>query len=178
MMASLQASLRGQALHFGDNLAGLMANVNRLVYETSTTNRYATFFYAQYCPKTRRLVYVNAGHNPPYLLRKNGGELDLILLEEGGPVVGMLPPILVNYSQGEIVLQSGDMIVGFTDGISEAMNALEDEWGEEAMLVELRSVAEAAPESILQHIVAEADKFADGAKQHDDMTMIVIKIAE
>ncbi|MDQ3042294.1 MAG: SpoIIE family protein phosphatase, partial [Acidobacteriota bacterium] len=109
MMASLQASLRGQAIHFKSDLAGLMKQINSLVYEASTSNRYATFFYAQYEPATGKLAYVNAGHNPPFLIRRSG---EVLRLEEGGAVVGMLPPMLVNYKQGEITLQKGDLIVG------------------------------------------------------------------
>jgi phosphoserine phosphatase RsbU/P len=173
MMASLQASLRGQAIHCGSDLAALMRHVNTLVYEASTSNRYATFFYAQLDTKTRTMIYVNAGHNPPFLLRKNG---EVVRLEEGGAVVGMLPTMFINYIQGEIQLETGDLLVGYTDGISEAMNPAEEEWGEDAMLEELKSVYAAPSEEILNHIVECADKFADGAKQHDDMTMIIVKI--
>lgn len=175
MMASLQASLRGQAIHSGDDLASLMSNVNRLVYEASTTNRYATFFYAQYEAATRKLVYVNAGHNPPYLLRDGSDEP--ILLTEGGPVIGMLPPMLVSYSHGEVVLEPGDLIVGFTDGISEAMNPAEEEWGEEALLGYLNTIRDLSTQEIQDLCVSAADKFADGAKQHDDMTMIVLRVS-
>jgi len=175
MMASLQASLRGQAIHFKSDLAGLMKQINSLVYEASTSNRYATFFYAQYEPSTRKLAYVNAGHNPPFLIRKDG---EVLRLEEGGAVVGMLPSMLVNYEQGEIELQSGDLLVGFTDGISEAMNPKEEEWSEDAMLAELKNVTEKTSVEILPLIVACADKFADGAKQHDDMTMIIVKVMD
>ncbi len=173
MMASLQASLRGQAIHFKSDLAGLMKQINSLVYEASTSNRYATFFYAQYEPATRKLTYVNAGHNPPFLIRKSG---EVVRLEEGGAVVGMLPSMLVNYKQGEIELQTGDLLVGYTDGISEAMNPQEDEWSEDAMLEELKKVHEKPAVEILPYIVACADEFASGAKQHDDMTMIVVKV--
>lgn len=174
MMASLQASLRGQAIHSGDDLSSLMSNVNRLVYEASTTNRYATFFYAQYEANTRMLTYVNAGHNPPYLLR--GGQDEPILLTDGGPVVGMLPPMLVKYSQGEIQLKPGDLIVGFTDGISEAMNPKDEEWGEEALLAKLQTILDKSPTEIHDACVAGADAFANGAKQHDDMTMIAVRV--
>ena len=177
MMASLQASLRGQALHSGDDIAGLMTHVNTLVYEASTTNRYATFFYAQFDPKTLHLSYVNAGHNLPFLLRPNGADLEVISLEVGGPVVGMLPSMIAKYEQGEIQLQAGDMLVGFTDGISEAMNPAEEEWGEDSLLEELKQLGELNSKDILERIVAGADKFADGAKQHDDMTMIVVKVS-
>jgi sigma-B regulation protein RsbU (phosphoserine phosphatase) len=177
MMASLQASLRGQAIHSNDDLAGLMVRVNKLVYDTSTTNRYATFFHAQYDPKTKQLIYVNAGHNPPYIIRRSEGDVEVIELKDGGAVVGMLPPILVNYSQGQIELKPGDLLVGFTDGISEAMNPKEEEWGEEAVLAELKTVDGKPCKEILEHIVAAADRFADGAKQHDDMTMIVLRFS-
>lgn len=176
MMASLQASLRGQVLHAGDDLAGLMDHVNKLVYEASTTNRYATFFYAQYETRTGRLSYVNAGHNPPFLLRPNGDRFDVIRLETGGPVVGMLPSLLASYEQGEIQLKTGDVLVGFTDGVSEAMNPHEEEWGEEAMLQELKRISGNSSEQVLQRIIAAADTFANGAKQHDDMTVIVVRI--
>lgn len=176
MMASLQASLRGQAIHSGDDIAGLMTHVNTLVYDASTTNRYATFFYAQYDPSNRNLSYVNAGHNPPFLLRHSGGDVEVIKLEVGGAVVGMLPSMIVHYDQGDIQLKIGDMLVGFTDGISEAMNPKEEEWGEDALLEELKTLDGKLSEEILLHIVAAADKFADGAKQHDDMTMIVVRV--
>lgn len=177
MMASLQASLRGQALHSGDNLAGLMTHVNTLVYEASTTNRYATFFYARYDPESRNLSYVNAGHNPPFLLRPDDDScVEVIKLETGGAVVGMLPSMLARYEQGEIQLQPGDLLVGFTDGISESMNNAEEEWGEDELLQELKFLMDEPPQEILQRVVAAADRFADGAKQHDDMTMIVVKV--
>ena len=173
VMASLQASLRGQSLHFKDDLAGLMKQINSLLYDASTSNRYATFFYAQYESETRKMTYVNAGHNPPFLLRKNG---EVLTLEEGGTVVGMLPSDFVDYKQGELELEAGDMLVGFTDGISEAMNSNEEEWGEDAMLVELKKVCEKPSAEILPYIVKCADEFANGAKQHDDMTMIIVKV--
>ncbi|MBX3245446.1 MAG: SpoIIE family protein phosphatase, partial [Acidobacteria bacterium] len=131
MMASLQASLRGQAIHAGDEMAAMMAHINGLVYEASTSNRYATFFYAQYDPASHILNFVNAGHNPPFLLRGSGEDTEVIKLETGGPVIGMLPAMLVSYEQGSIELKDDDLLVGFTDGISEAMNPKEEEWGED-----------------------------------------------
>lgn len=77
MMASLQASLRGQLLHGNGDLTRLMASINRLVYETSEIERYATFFYAEYDPSPCCLTYVNAGHNVPMLWRKCDGNWDV-----------------------------------------------------------------------------------------------------
>lgn len=176
MMASLQASLRGQALHAGKDMAAMMEHINALVYEASTTNRYATFFYAQYDSASRILSYVNAGHNPPFLLRGSDDDIEVIKLETGGPVIGMLPAMLVRYEQGSVELQKGDLLVGFTDGISEAMNPDEEEWGEDAMLEELKNIKNLSAKEILERIVAGADNFAAGAKQHDDMTLVVVGV--
>jgi sigma-B regulation protein RsbU (phosphoserine phosphatase) len=86
--------------------------------------------------------------------------------------------MLVNYTQGEIDLQPGDLLVGSTDGITEAMNPNEEEWGEDAALEELKTLDGKSCVEILEHVVAAADRFAAGAKQHDDMTMIVIRVNE
>jgi sigma-B regulation protein RsbU (phosphoserine phosphatase) len=88
----------------------------------------------------------------------------------------MLPSMLVNYKQGEIELQTGDVLVGYTDGISEAMNHAEEEWSEDEMLDRLRTVTEKTAAEIIPFIVQCADEFAAGAKQHDDMTMIVVRV--
>ena len=173
LMASLQASLRGQAIHFKDDLASLMSQVNKLVYEASTTNRYATFFYSQYDPQTKKLTYVNAGHNPPFLFCQNG---ELWRLEEGGAVVGMLPSEFISYKQGEIEMQPGDLLIGFTDGISEAMNREDEEWGEEQMIEAIRAKIDLPAREMLDYLIACADEFANGAKQHDDMTAIIVRV--
>jgi phosphoserine phosphatase RsbU/P len=176
LMASLQASLRGAAIQGTEDLATLMSHVNKLVYDASTSNRYATFFYSQYDSKTRRLAYVNAGHNPPFLFRQNGKDYELLRLEDGGAVVGMLPPEFIFYKQGEIELQTGDLLVGFTDGISEAMNPAEEEWGEENMIAAIKTQINLKSSEMLKYLVEQADAFADGAKQHDDMTLIIVRV--
>ncbi len=170
LMASLRSSLRGQTIGGTTELAGLMANMNILVYEASTSSRYATFFYAQYDPAMRRLDYVNAGHNAPLILRGN----ELLQLDEGGPVVGLLPnPI---YCQASMQLLPGDTFIGFTDGVSEAMNADDEEWSEEAMIEAARKFEGLGARELIDAIIAEADRFAAGAEQHDDMTLLVIKV--
>lgn len=174
MMASLQASLRGQALHSGDDLAALMSQVNKLLYEASTSNRYATFFYGQLDMSLRKLTYVNAGHNPPFLFRR-GADVP-VRMETGGPVIGMLPPTIVSYSQGEIDIEAGDLIVGFTDGISESMDPQEEEWGEDALQAEILKDVDRSAHQILDRLMDAADIFANGASQHDDMTIVVVKI--
>jgi len=170
LMASLQASVRGQS-QAGGHVAELIESVNRLVFDASPTNRYATFFYAQFDPATRRLVYTNAGHNPPILLR--GAET--MRLESGGPPVGLFR--FSRYTQAEIDLNPGDFLLLFTDGISEAENPAQEEWGEDALIVAARACQSLTPAETIDRILACADAFAAGAPQHDDMTLVVARVS-
>ena len=171
LMASLRASLRGVTLDNPRDFAKLMHKVNRLVYEASASNRYATFFFAAWDPKTRRLECVNAGHNPPVLLR-NG---QVIRLEAGGPVVGLLP--FAPYTEQALTLEPGDLLLLYTDGISEAMTHDDEEWGEERMIEAARKVRNRTADEVLRAIFDDADKFTAGAPQHDDMTMLILKLS-
>jgi len=170
LMSNLHASLRGQTLAEVSDLSALMRNINQMMYEASSSNRYATFFYGEYCPRTRRLDFVNAGHNAPMILR---GE-DCLRLEAGGPVVGLLKQ--VEYRQDCIELETGDVLVGFTDGISEAMTADEKEWEEEGLLEALRQSRRRPADAIVAWIFDAADSFTRGATQYDDMTLVVLKV--
>jgi sigma-B regulation protein RsbU (phosphoserine phosphatase) len=172
-MASLQASLRGEATRMTEDLAALVSNVNRLVYEASSANRYATFFYGQYNPASRQLAYVNAGHNPPMLFHRAAGEWQLSRLETGGTVVGLLEKF--PYQQGSVTIAPGDLFIAFTDGMSEAMNAADEEWGEERMIATIRSCAGLSPAETIARLMQAADAFVAGAKQHDDMTLVVLQ---
>ncbi|WP_446745489.1 SpoIIE family protein phosphatase [Silvibacterium acidisoli] len=175
LMASLRASLRGVTLDNPRDFANLMDKVNRLVYEASASNRYATFFFAAYDPKTRQLDCVNAGHNPPIILRRraDGGQ-DAIRLEAGGPVVGLLP--VAPYTEESIVLEPGDVLLLYTDGISEAMTHEDEEWGEDRLIEAASRVRERPATEILVSIFEAADRFTAGAPQHDDMTLLVLKL--
>ncbi len=172
LMASLQASVRGQAQGGSANLAGLMETVNRLVFDASPANRYATFFYAEYEAGARRLRYVNAGHNPPMLFRC----ADLLRLETGGPVVGMFRA--ARYEEGEVQLEPGDTLVLFTDGISESMNGADDEWGEDELAQATRRLLGQPAAETIARIMEAADRFAAGGPQHDDMTLVVMRAVE
>ena len=175
-MASLRASLRSIAGLQQSDLAALISNVNKLVYESSTANRYATFFYAEYDPINHLLTYVNAGHNPPYVLRGT----DTIALGATGTVVGLLPD--AEYAQATLQLHPGDVLLAFTDGISEAMNHEDEEWGEDSMLASAhqllnRPECTTTADQLLTCIIDAVDKFTAGAPQHDDMTLLVCTIS-
>lgn len=173
MMASLQACVRGEAAHTDSDLSRLAANVNRLVYEASSDNRYATFFYAEYDPGSHALTYVNAGHNPPLLFTPSAGRWHIERLYEGGTVIGLIEH--ASFGQARVQLHPGSVLVAYTDGVSEAMNSRDEEWGE-ARLVEAVQVADsAAAPDLARRIFAAADAFSAGAEQHDDMTLVILR---
>ena len=176
MMASLQASLRGEATRAPENLAAAVSNINRLVYETSAENRYATFFYGQYDPATCTFDYVNAGHNPPMLFHCSNGKWSVTRLDIGGTVVGLIKSF--PYQQASVPLTPGDILVAYTDGISEAMNASDEEWGEDRMMKTIDNCAHLPAHEILERVFTAADAFVAGAKQHDDMTLVVLRAVE
>jgi sigma-B regulation protein RsbU (phosphoserine phosphatase) len=186
MMASLQASLRAEAMRAGNEIAELMSRVNQALYEASSADRYATFFYAQFDPASRRLSYVNGGHCAPLLFRAGGadeaagaagaerlGSKKIERLDEGGPVIGLIPECA--YQQAELTLAAGDLLVIFTDGVSEAMNSALEEWGEDRLISTVRATQGCDASEIITRIMQAADQFAAGAPQHDDMTLIVLR---
>jgi phosphoserine phosphatase RsbU/P len=173
-MASLQASLRAEAMRAGNDIAGLITRVNAMLYDASTEDRYATLFYAQYDPATHRLSYVNAGHCPPILLRsaaKNGAVQRFD--QAGGTVVGLLPDCV--YEQAEVSLAPGDLLVIYTDGFSEAMNPNLEEWGEKRLLNAVSTCNGLPAKDSITKIMQAADAFASGAPQSDDMTLVILR---
>jgi sigma-B regulation protein RsbU (phosphoserine phosphatase) len=170
LMASLQAALRGMTLAQPPSMAELMSNLNKLIYTSSPSNKYATFFYGQYNPSERRLTYVNGGHNSPMVFR--GGKW--FTLDEGGPPVGLFGP--ARYQQGSVMLEPEDIVVCFTDGISECMNRQEKEFGEDRLAEVVLACRDLPAKEIVRRIISACDTFADGAPQHDDMTLVVIKV--
>ncbi len=173
MMASLEASLRALASVVNDP-AELMERVSSQVYQASSPNRYATLFYGQYDPASRCLSYVNAGHNPPVVLRSCDGSFHVFRLETGGPVVGLLRH---RYERGVFTHEAGDLLVLFTDGVSESMNARFEEWGEERLIEVAKTCYGIPAVQGLQRILSAAQAFAAGASQHDDMTLVVLRVS-
>jgi phosphoserine phosphatase RsbU/P len=178
LMASLRASLRGLTRNCDGNLAAMLHEVNELVYEASASNRYATFFFAQLDPFSRELTYVNAGHNAPALIRHHAnrdGQPEIIRLEAGGPVIGLLPNS--HYEQSTLTLQPGDILLAFTDGISEAMTIDGEEWSEDRLIELLATYPDMPAAALVKLLFDAADDFAGGAPQHDDMTLVILKLS-
>ncbi|HZQ50760.1 MAG TPA: SpoIIE family protein phosphatase [Bryobacteraceae bacterium] len=171
LMASLRASLRSIAEDHSNDLARLMTKLNRQVYQASAANRYATFFFAVFEEDSHLLRYINAGHNAPVILRGDG---EVLRAETGGLVVGLLPQ--AEYMEGSIALHHGDLFLAYTDGMSEAMNADDEEWGEKRMIEAAAAARELCAKKILERVMQAADEFVQGAPQHDDMTLLVMKV--
>jgi len=171
LMASLQALLRSHAHLHGDRAELLVWDINRLMYSSTTEGKYASLFYGFYDDLSRLLVYVNAGHLPPILRRKDGS---IQRLKTGGMVVGMMPD--TSYRQETVQLQPGDILLLFSDGITEAMNTKEQEFGEERLLPLISSLTDLPAASLSDAILDRIADYVGTAPQHDDSTLVVIKV--
>lgn len=172
LIANVQSSLRTAALFTGDDLAALFKAVNHQAYASSSENRYATLFYGVFDGATRILRYVNAGHNPPIVLRRDGS---LCCLETGGPPVGLFPDS--EYGEDSIELETGDLVLAFTDGIIEAANQEGEEWSVHGLLKAAVSGAQCSQdgEGLVDWIFNSMDDFSKG-HHTDDATLAVVRV--
>jgi len=180
LMASLQALMRSQAPLRGYSPAALISDINRLMCNSTDGSKYATFFCSIYNDKNRELTFVNAGHNPPMLFRRNGkaGEgrdsWNVLRLTTGGTVVGIFPS--AQYEQEALTLCPGDLMVIFTDGVTEAFNTDSEEFGEERLAAVVRSSLDLSCPDVRDRILNEIDGFVADAPQHDDITLLVLRV--
>ncbi len=184
-MSTVQATLRGllsgDLAHHQvnnspaarDSLAQMVETLNRLIRSATGGANYVTFFYAQFDECTRRLTYVNAGHNPPILFSPGASD-EYKELSCGGMFVGMFE--LGAYEQEVVPMLSGDVMIAFTDGLSEALNVNGEEFGEARIQAALAATAQLSASEISAAIVQRAQVWCAGAPQHDDLTFIVLKV--
>lgn len=176
VMSVVQSSLRMITADGESSLPELASRMNR-VLKRSGTGSYATFFYAQLDESNQTLRYVNAGHNPPYLVRAIAGDAAVHEIEElrtGGMVIGLFPQ--AGYEEGAVQLRKGDVLVAFTDGVTEAMSPSEEEFGEDRLQALLREVAPLPVTEISTRIAAELRGWIRDAAQFDDLTFLVMKV--
>src|SRR5215469_10677198 len=176
MMASLQASLRAQALRPHLDLGTLIGDVNRLVYESSPADFFASLFYAEYEPATRVLKYVNAGHNSPIVVRPRDGSCELFQLKAEAVPVGIFAD--ARFEAARFPLMKDDLLVAYTDGITEAANPAGELWGEQRLAELLRSSTAMTSGEIVEKILTAVTEFANGEPQRDDVTLVVMKVQE
>jgi len=170
LMATFQASLRTLS-RSGIALADLVDGVNHYACSNSQGGvRFTTAFFAELDPETGDVVYLNAGHNAP-ILRKKSGLVERI--EAGGIPVGIFAES--PYQAGQTRLESGDWLVIFTDGLVEAVNQKDEEYGEAALLRFVDRESESTPAELLRNLLAELDRYVGNTPQHDDITCLLLK---
>jgi len=174
IMASLQASLRAQASRSHFDLSTLIGDVNRLVHDSSPTHFFASLFYAEYEPATRMLKYVNAGHNPPIVLRPHENRPQVFRLRSGGMPVGISPDS--QFLTSTFQLEIDDVVVAYTDGITEVESRSGEMWGDHGLKELLSSSSGQTPAQIIQRILGKVATFADRLPQRDDMTLVVMQV--
>jgi predicted permease len=169
LMSVVQASLRVITADGDVASADVAARLNRFLYQSTAANHYATFFYAQL--DGRRLRYVNAGHNPPHLVRQSEAGVEVTELSAGGTVLGLFPD--ADYEDAEVELRPGDLFVAFTDGVPEARNANGEEFGEERLKDLLRRGIGGSADQVSAALAAQMRDWIAGTEQHDDLTFVV-----
>jgi len=170
LMATLQASLRTIAGE-GSPLGELVVRLNRYASAHSLDGRrFTTAVLAEYEPATRRLLYVNAGHNPP-LLRRAGGPIEK--LEAGGLPLGIDAGAV--YETAAIELKSGDALIFYTDGVVEAFDENAQEFGNDRWLDAIRALPDWGAQESLQFLMKRVDDFVGMTRQSDDITCLVVR---
>jgi hypothetical protein len=170
LMATFQASLKTLSTAQVP-LAELASNMNRYACSNSQGGlRFTTAFLAEYDAALRTVHYINAGHNNP-ILRRASGQIER--LDVGGLPFGILPE--AQYDAATITLAPGDWLIIFTDGLVEAVNARDEEYGETRLLVTLEAGKSLQPNDLLKRLMYELDVFVGNTPQHDDVTCMLLK---
>jgi sigma-B regulation protein RsbU (phosphoserine phosphatase) len=170
LMSHLQASLHS-LIDDRFSLDKLVSRINKVIYNNTDMEKYITFFYGQIDYNTSEICFVNAGHNPPYLLHENGTIEELF---EGGIILGMMPD--VEYEIGKRNLRHGDLLLLYTDGVTETMNENEDEFEEKRVIAFLKEhCVNKSPEQINSELLEQLRTFAGGTPQTDDITMLTLR---
>jgi sigma-B regulation protein RsbU (phosphoserine phosphatase) len=193
LMASLQAALRTHSSFAGnrsltladgrtaspsrttatpivsDCVADIVSSLSQQLYQNSPSEKYVTFFYGIYDDERRQLTYTNAGHLPPLVFSRGG----VRRLETGGTVLGLLDA--ASYQQEEVNFSPQDVLIAYTDGITEAENSFEEQFGEYRLIQVVERSIDKAPVEILDAIVGAVRDWVGSGEPQDDMTLIVAK---
>jgi serine phosphatase RsbU (regulator of sigma subunit) len=177
LMANLQANLRSQYAIAVDDLPRLLASVNRLFYANSDDASYATLFFADYDDSSRKLRYANCGHLPALLVRacasSHAQESNVEWLRSTCTVMGLFEDWHCEIA--EVQLAPGDILVLYTDGITEAENADGEEFGASRLLDTLGSHTHLPVGQLLQAVVEAVQQFSSGSEQQDDITLVIAR---
>ena len=169
IMANLQASIR-VGLEITEDFSEFIARINNHVHKNTSSSEFITLFIGAWEPSTSSFHYINAGHNPPLMLDKEGR---ITTLDATGLILGVLPNQI--YERKVIKIEPGSVIAIFTDGLEEAMNTKNEMFGQERIIETLRNSRELSSKEIVKKVQEDAINFCNGKPLHDDLTMIVIK---
>ncbi len=172
LMASIQASIRA-LVPLNLSLSELTQRVNDLMCENTGGNKFVTFFWGFVDTEAMTLNYVNAGHNYPYLMHAHGS---IQRLDKGGMILGVMKTMMP-YEEATVKLSHGDLLVLFTDGVSEAMSRDSIEYGEGRIEAILKKHGNESAQRIIDILHEDILHHAEGAQQSDDITMMVMKVA-
>ncbi len=170
LMASLQSALRSLFMYSQD-MEDVHFKLNNLIYDTIHGKQFITFFSGIFNPDTNQLEYINAGHNYPFMISPEG---NVITLEEGGVILGVLPN--ARYRKGVIRINPGDLLFLYTDGITETFNENDEEFGEERLLKCILRYRHQQPQIIREKILLELADYSHQRHQDDDITSLILRI--
>jgi sigma-B regulation protein RsbU (phosphoserine phosphatase) len=170
LMANIQAFLQ-VICRENFNIEQSTGLINDLISANTSDGRFITFFWAVINNKTKEVTYINAGHNPPLLIRDG----EITKLQKGGMILGVMETE-IPYVSEKIQLKKDDVLILFTDGISEAMNTRSDEYSDKRLEQKAISLTGYSAQEILNKIKSDVNEFCEGAPQSDDITMVVVKV--
>src|SRR5205085_9516981 len=169
LMSSLHAAVHGQASS-NHSITETISAVNRYLAENIPSNRFVTLFYAELEPKNGMLSFINAGHNPPLIVHAAG---TVEHLASGGLPLGIT--VNAQYKEGRTQLQEGDVLVIYSDGVSEAYNPQGEEFGTARLSEAVARNLDASASGIRDRIESALTKFAEGTAAADDITLVIVK---
>ena len=170
LMANVQASFHALS-EVMVNPANLIDKINNIIYRNTSSDKFITLFYCRLYPDERRIEYCNAGHNHPFILSKDG---TVKYLDKGGLILGIMPDL--DYQLDSVDLERGDALIMYTDGVSEAMNKENEEFGENRLLDVCQKLRNNSASTIRDGILNAVNDFSQGAPQYDDITLVVLKV--
>jgi len=192
LMASLQAMLRIHSEAHRNDPERLTADINRHMVNATHAERFASFFYGVLDTFAGTLTYVNAGHNPPMLFRTAPGmgrslgaeaardvdreACEVIRLNSTGMVLGV--DSTATYRREVVSLCAGDLLLVFTDGITEAVNPHGEQYGEEALQSLVRTLVDLPPDQVMAKVIEDVRNHAGGEQQADDMTLLIASLGD
>jgi serine phosphatase RsbU (regulator of sigma subunit) len=149
-----------------------IVKANKMIAEQERANMFVTLFYGVLDVKKKSITYVNAGHNPPIVLSKKGG--DIVMLAAKGIALGVMSDIVLE--EKEVSLREGDIAILFTDGVTEAINGKQEQFGQERLAKLIVESHTLSAEKIVKRIEREVSAFSEGQPQFDDLTLMAVKV--